>query len=96
MLETDAAVNQYFVHILSQELTADFLEKAEGEKKVCCQTGKNKEEETKQKCRFGTSSNKITGGRGGASTSLRSTNPRPKISCGGEASTSLRSTNPRP
>ena len=35
--------------------------------------------ETKQKCRLGTASNEITGGGGGAgaSTSLRSTNPRP-------------------
>ena len=34
-------------------------------------------EETKQKCRLGTASNEITGGGGGASTSLRLTNPRP-------------------
>ena len=37
---------------------------------------KNNQEETKQKCRLGTASSEITGG-GGASTSLRSTNPRP-------------------
>ena len=37
-------------------------------------------EEPKEKCRLGTASNELTGGGGGgggASTSLRSTNPRP-------------------
>ena len=43
---------------------------------VDANTKKSNLEETKQKCRLGTASNEITGG-GGASTSFRSTNPRP-------------------